>query len=412
MRVLRRLLSRFLNSANLAVSEERLQEEMELHLAIQTEENIRAGMSPSVARRNARLKFGAVASVREQYHAERGMPFFENLLIDVRYALRGLRKSPSFTAVTLLTLMLGIGANLVVFGVLNAVLLQPLAVSRPHDIYQLRHKMWSPGRLLTTSYPDLEDFQRRNTVFSGLAGVYAYSHATLNLQNETISVSGCEVTSNYFDVLGVQPQTGRFFHRDDEHGTDSAPYVVLSDGLWQKLFHGDTRVIGTTIELNRHPFTILGVAKPEFHGTERFSWPDYWMPMVNEQQLESFDYLHSRTAIAVTVIGRLKPRITSLQATENLNAISAELALEYPETDDGQPLRLIHPGLIGDQGDAIRDFLWSITALALLVLIAACANLASLFAARTADRSRELALRVALGSSQRRLMKYCSRRLR
>ena len=129
------------------------------------------------------------------------------------------------------------------------------------------------------------------------------------------------------------------------------------------------------------------------------------MPMVNEGQVEGGDYLHSRTSIVVTVIGRLKPGVTPQQATENLNAIAAELAKEYPETDDGQPLRLIHPGLLGDNGDVIRGFLYSVTLLALLVLAAACANLATLFAARAADRSRELALRVALGSSRGRLVR-------
>ncbi len=117
------------------------------------------------------------------------------------------------------------------------------------------------------------------------------------------------------------------------------------------------------------------------------------------------DFLHSRTSVAVTVIGRLKPGVTPRRATENLNAIAAQLAREYPETDDGQPLRLIHPGLYGDDGDVIRGFLWSVTVLALLVLAAACANLATLFAARAADRSRELALRVALGSSRWRLVR-------
>ncbi len=145
------------------------------------------------------------------------------------------------------------------------------------------------------------------------------------------------------------------------------------------------------MDLGRHPFTVVGVAPAQFHGAERFVWPDYRIPMVNEEQVERSDYLHSRTAITVTVIGRLKPGVTPLQATENLNAIAVELAREYPETDDGQPLRLIHPGLYGDNGDVIRGFLYSVTVLALLVLAAACANLATLFAARAADRSRELA---------------------
>ncbi len=159
------------------------------------------------------------------------------------------------------------------------------------------------------------------------------------------------------------------------------------------------------MELNKHPFTVVGVAPARFHGTEQFVWPDYWMPMANEEQVEGSDYLHSRTSITVTVIGRLKPGVTPQGATENLNAVAAELAKEYPATDDGQPLRLIHPGLFGDNGDVIRGFLYSVTVLALLVLGAACANLATLFAARAADRSRELALRVALGSSRRRLVR-------
>jgi predicted permease len=385
--------------------DERLREEIDSHLAAHTEENIRAGMTPEEGRRHARLQFGAVEAVREDYHAEKGLPLVENLVLDVRYALRVLRKSPAFTAVALVTLMLGIGANVAVFGVLNAVLLHPLDVSDPQSLYQIRHKQWMIGRLLTTSYPAFEDFRQRNTTFSGMAGIYGYSHATLRWRNAAIDVRGDEVSGNYFDVLGVQPELGRFFHAADEHGPDSAPYVVLSDALWRSGFHAGGGVVGTTVELDKHPFTVVGVAPARFHGAEQFVWPDYWMPMANEQQVEGFDYLHSRISITVTVIGRLKPGVMPRQATENLNAIAAELAKEYPETDDGLPLRLIHPGLLGDDGDAIRGFLWSVTLLALLVLGAACANLATLFAARAADRSRELALRVALGSSRGRLVR-------
>jgi predicted permease len=327
-----------------------------------------------------------------------------NLLLDVCYAFRVLRKSPAFTVVALLTLMLSIAANVVVFGVLNAVLLHPLDVSDPQSLYQVRHQQWMIGRLLTTSYPGFEDFRRRNTTFIGMAAIYGYSNGVLRWGNAVRNLHGDEVTGNYFDLLGVQPEAGRFFHAADEHGPDSAPYLVLSDALWRSTFGADRAVIGTTVELKKHPFTVIGVAQPQFHGTERFVWPDYWIPMVNEQQVEGSDHLHSRTSVAVTVIGRLKPGVTQRQATENLNAIAAELAKEYPTTDDGQPLRLIHPGLIGDEGDVIRAFLYGVTVLALLVLGAACANLASLFASRVADRSRELAVRVALGSSPQRLV--------
>jgi len=333
------------------------------------------------------------------------LSFMENLLLDVRYALRVLRKSPAFTISAVVTLMLGIGANIVVFGVLNAVLLHPLDVSDAQSLYQIRHKQWMSGRLLTTSYPAFEDFERRNTTFSGMAGVYGYSHAALRWQNAVVSVSGDAVTGNYFDLLGVSAQVGRFFHAADEHGPDSAPYVVLSDALWRSAFQGDWGVVGTTVELNKHPFTVVGVAPARFHGTERFVWPDYWIPMVNDGQVAGSDDLHRRTSIIVTVIGRLKPGVTPQQATENLNAIASQLAKEYPETDDGQQLRLIHPGLLGDDGEVIRGFLYGVSALALLVLAAACSNLASLFAARVADRGRELAVRVALGSSGRRLVR-------
>jgi predicted permease len=398
-----RLLRRLLNLISRRSADKRLNEEIESHIAIQTEDNIRAGMSAEEAYRHARLKFGSIDVMRQFYYSEQSLPFLENLLLDLRYALRVLRKSPAFTIVAIVTLMLGIGANVVVFGVLNAVVLQPLNVSNPESLYQLRNQRWIIGHLLTTSYPTFEDFRQRNTTFSGMAAIDAYSNGSLSWHNMAIYISGDEVTGNYFDLLGVQPKAGQLFHESAEHGPNSAPYIVLSDSLWRSAFHADTGVIGTTVEFNKHPFTVIGVAAATFHGTERFVWPDYWIPMMNEQQANGWDYLHDRAHVSVMVIGRLKPGVTEQQATENLSAISAGLAREFPETDDGQAIRLIHPGLFGDVGNVIRDFIWSIAFLALLVLFAACANLASLFAARAADRSRELALRMALGSSRRQL---------
>ncbi|HEX6546541.1 MAG TPA: ABC transporter permease, partial [Bryobacteraceae bacterium] len=170
------------------------------------------------------------------------MPFVQNLLLDFRYALRVLRKSPAFTAVAVATLLLGIGANVVVFGVLNAVLLRPLDVNDPQRLYQLRHKQWMMGRLITTSYPAFDDFRRRNSTFSGMAAINAYSHAELRWRNSIRNVAGDEVSSDYFHLLGVHPQLGRFFNEADEQGPNSMPYVVLSDALWRSVFQADPSI--------------------------------------------------------------------------------------------------------------------------------------------------------------------------
>ena len=324
-----------------------------------------------------------------------------DLLLDIRYAVRVLWKSPAFTLVALVTLTLAIGANVVVFGVVNAVLLHPLEVNDPQNLYQLRLKPWTSFKLLTTSYPAYEDLKRRNSTFSGMAGFDGFAEATLRWGTTVKSVTGYAVTGNYFDLLGVQPEVGRFIHEADEHGPNSAPYLVLSNNLWRSAFNADPGVVGTTVQVDKDRYTVIGVAPAQFHGTEKFDRPDYWIPFVNWGQQR----LQDRTSISVTVLGRLKPGVTSQQAAENLSAIAAQLAKEYPKTDTGMPLRLVRPGLFADDGDVIRGFLYSVTGLALLVLVAACANLASLFAARAADLSRELAVRVALGASRWRLVR-------
>ncbi len=326
----------------------------------------------------------------------------KDLLLDIRYALRVLWKSPAFTLVALVTLMLGIGANVVVFGVVNAVLLHPLPVSDPGNLYQLRLKPWTSFKGLTTSYPAFQDYRQRNTTFSEIAGFDGFCQARLSWDNSTRRVSGYAVTGNYFELLGVQPEVGRFIQSADDHGPNSAPYIVLGNNLWRSAFNADPGVIGTTVRLDKASFTVVGVAPARFHGTEQFDWPDYFIPVVNYFDAK---YLEDRTGRPLAVLGRLKPGVTPEQATENLSAIAAQLAKEYPKTDTGVPLRLIRPGLYGDTGDVIRGFLYSVAGLALLVLVAGCANLASLFAARAADRSRELAVRVALGASQWRLMR-------
>jgi predicted permease len=326
---------------------------------------------------------------------------------DVRFSLRQLRKSPGFALTAILTLALGVGANVVVFSVLNALILRPLNVPDARSLYQVtrKHHGWD-----TQSYPDYIDYRDKNTTFRGLAG-YAFGDAGISIPasgSEQAAVAkswGYEATGNYFDMLGIQPVLGRFFHASDEHGVNSAPYVVVSYGFWHDRLNSDPRAIGSVIDLDKHPYTVIGVAPASFHGTELFMWPEFWIPMVNEQQLEGDNFLDTRNDHQMFAIGRLKAGVTKLQAEQNLNAIATQLAKTYAQ-DDQLDARLVQPGLLGDiLGGPARGFLIGLMLMALLVLLAACANLASIFAARAADRSRELAIRLAIGSSRWHLVR-------
>ncbi len=324
------------------------------------------------------------------------------LFRDLRYALRQLRKSPGFALTAVLTLALGIGANVVVFSVLNALILTPLNVPHAGNLYNIVRK---PVGWDTESYPDYLDYRDRNSTFSGIAA-YNMAEAGIRKGNLVTKSFGYEVSGNYFDLLGIQPRLGRLFHAADEHGPNSAPYIVLSHSFWRAHFNGDSGIVGQTVRLNEHPFTVVGIAPKTFHGTELFMWPDFWVPMVNQQQIEGDSYLNNRGNHTAWLLGLLRPGVTAQQATGNLNSIARQMNKEHPNSDDGLYARLVKPGLMGDAlGDPIRAFLVGITVLALLVLLAACANLGSIFAARAADRSRELAIRLAVGSSRWQMLR-------
>ena len=320
---------------------------------------------------------------------------------DLRFGLRMLRKSPGFTLTALVTLALGIGANAVVFSLLNALVLRPIDASHPEKLLMLERG--TDGS--TNSYHDYIDLRDRNRSFDGLIA-YTMAPAGLNSRGTAEPIWLYEASGNYFDVLGAEPLLGRFFHASDERGYNSSPYIVLSHAYWQSHFQGDPGVVGRAVRLNNRSFTILGVARPGFRGTEHFFAPDLWAPLVDEEQIEGSSNLISRGARGLWVIGRLKAGVTPQQATGELNSIGAQLAKTYPHDDDGISFRLARPGLLGDMlGGPIHAFVAALTLLACLILLAACANLGSLFAARAADRSREVALRLALGSSRNRILR-------
>ena len=258
------------------------------------------------------------------------------LFEDLRYALRQLRKSPGFAITAVLTLALGVGANVVVFGVINALVLKPLNVPQPQSLFDVTRASMGGGQ----SYPDYLDYRNRNTTFSGMAA-YSTEVAAISAGDPATKNYGYEVSGDYFDMLGVKPALGRIFHASDEHGPNSAPYVVLSHEFWQKRFNSNPHIVGTTVDMNTHPFTVIGVAPKEFQGTYNTFWPDYWIPMVNEEQIQGYPFLNERGDNVIAVMGRLKPGVTAQQATANLNIIAGQLAKQYPAADGGLRLRLI-----------------------------------------------------------------------
>ncbi len=381
---------------------EEMEEELRSHMQHRADDLERGGLSRAEAERRARVEFGGYERYRQESYEAVGNHFFERLLQDVRFGGRVLAKSPGFTVVAVLTLALAIGANAVVFSMLNGLVLRPLNVPRAKSLAMIERGSDSTPM---QSYPDYLDLRDRNRSFDDLIA-YQITRAGLDTGGSAVPAWLYETSGNYFDALGIQPHLGRFFHRSDEHGENSSPYIVLSYAYWSSRFGGDRSAVGRTVQLNKHPYTILGVAPQEFRGTELFYAPDFWVPLVDQEQVDGWSMLKSRAARGMEVLGHLKTGVSPGQATGDLNSIGAYLSKAYPKDDDGMNFRLARPGLAGDMlGGPVRAFLAGLTALAALILLAACANLGSLFAARAADRSREIALRLALGSSRRRILR-------
>jgi predicted permease len=325
------------------------------------------------------------------------------LLQDLRLALRQMRKAPGFAIAAVLTLALAIGANAVVFGLMNALILRPLNVPQAKSLYAIQRGY---DKAINHSYPDYLDLRDRNRTFEDLAA-YNVTSVGIDTGNNPSAAWILEVTGNYFDALHIQPYLGRFFHAADERGPNSAPYIVLTYAYWHTHFQDDRTVVGRVVQLNKHPFTILGVAPENFRGTLLFVGPDFWAPLVNQEQIEGENVLNARSNhFLLMILGHLKSGVTPAQAISDLNSVGTNLEKTYPKDDGNMTFTLARPGLAGDwMGGPTKAFLTGLMLLAGLILLAACANLGSLFAARAADRSREVALRLALGSSRKRILR-------
>lgn len=332
----------------------------------------------------------------------------EGLLRDARISLRRLRKAPGFTLIAVLSLALGIGANTAVFSFVNTILMRPLPVESPERLVSVNNTPEKKEQTLfpTLSYPDYRDYRDRNDVLEGLI---AYRLAPVSLSYDAVNerLWGYLATGNYFETLGIKPHLGRLFTPKDDITPGAHPVAVITHACWQKRFAGDPRVVGKDVRVNGRNFTIIGVSPRNFRGTELGYAPEMWFPMMMMPEIEpGSNTLEDRKSENLFVQGRLKPDVHLAQAESALKIIAAHLARDYPLTNEGKTITLSAPGLLGSfMRGPIIGFAGALMVVAGLVLLLACTNLASLLLARSTERRKEIAIRLALGAKRRDLVR-------
>lgn len=428
MRAIRRFSTRLWNFATGRRASERLREELEEHIAMQTEQNLQSGMSPVEARRHALLKLGAVEPVREDFHAEQGLPLIETLLQDLRFAGRTLRKSPVFTSVAVLTLALGIGANAAIFTLVNALMLKNLPVADPKTLVRLgdsndccvgmgARKDGDYALFSTDSY----EYLRKNLPeFEELAAMQAgFAYRPIVVRRDGTdatprSVMGEFVSGNYFRTLGLNPASGRLL--EDRDDTAGGPLTaVMSYETWNTKFHGDASVIGSTFRVNTAPVTVVGIAPKGFYGDRLWgSPPEFYLPIETMPAIANVAYVHNSEMQWLYLIGRVKPGVSTNLLQQKVNTLLHQQLSQtaYYSSREGQSrLKILHvvltpggPGIQAMQENYDRQvmLLWVASGLVLLI---ACANMANLLLVRGVARKVEINLRTALGARRARVVR-------